>query len=102
MNPLMKYSTALIGRTGRGYKSFKNKLKESGQYHQCLRDLRKAGLTIHQIRSILRETQPITEFEVWTMQERKCDLLEARSLINDCMLYGLIEFEGGKPNWSSA
>lgn len=96
MNPLMRYSTAIKGG---GNPSNKTRLKRCGQYKKAVKTLRKNGLDRSQIKSIMREKEPIPEGELAIMVDLKCDLLEARSRIHSAIQYGLIEYKGWKPSW---
>lgn len=97
MNPRKVYSTGRLA--GRGKKSHKNRLKAEGLYAEAYRAMKHNGLNKSQIRSIMKEVEPVGEQELALMLEFKCDLLEAREKIHSAMQYGLIEFTGSKPAW---
>lgn len=90
MKELLEFSSRI--RPGRGHKSFKKKLPKEAII-EITKKLRKGGFNPKQIHSILMETKPIKEQEIGLMRELpgNKDLLEVRSIINDLLLYGLIE-----------
>lgn len=79
-------------RPGRGHKSFKKKLSKEAVII-VTKELRENGFNPRQIHSILMETEPMKAQEIDLMRELPGhkDLLEIRSIINDLLLYGLIE-----------
>ena len=90
MKELLEFSSRI--RPGRGHKSFKKKLPKEAVI-QVTKELRENGFNLKQINSILMETEPMKEQEIALMKEMpgNKDLLEIRSIINDLLLYGLIE-----------
>ena len=90
MKKLLEFSSRI--KPGRGNKSFKKKLPKEAVIH-ITKELREYGFNSKQIHSILMETRPMKEQEIFLMHELpgNKDLLEIRAMIDSAMQYGLIE-----------
>jgi len=66
------------------------RLKEVGQQAIAFRMLRRGGFSASQTWEILREDEPVDEIEVRLMRKEGWSLHQARQVIHDAMLLGLI------------
>lgn len=88
-----RYTTTKKGK-GRTKGKFKTRLSTQEKI-KVRKELQCAGLTPRQIKSILHETGPIDELELFFMLEAKDHptLWEVRAALHSCEMYGLIEIK---------